>query len=259
MNIERNRRRLTGHRYEGLAFEGLDLRGALAESSLWINCTFDRVKFGQAALGNGTFQGCRFTDCDFGQATLISRLYRCAFTDCDFSQALFAGADIQATTFAHCRFQYANFQRATLTDVGLIDCDLHGAALDFAVSRRVDFSGSSLWGALIPLNCAMFVGNTFDRRQVHHLLALLCHGKGGWREGLVPHVDRASQKLVTRLVGTFLDEEVAEAGAPRVDQFGRDATEVDSETNEERDRGVAPGEGRFPRRVGELVAEREPR
>jgi hypothetical protein len=145
-----------------------------------------------------------------------------------------------------CRFQYADFTRAVLTNVSILDSDLHGARLDLVASENIDWTGSSLWGALIPINCAFFSGNTFDQDQVHRLLALLLHAKGGWKGPLMGIVDFKSRMLVDRLV----NEEEKDDGGPGVpaeDQsLGRDdgrglVAEVGGQEMAERDRDGALG------------------
>ena len=240
MNIQRERRRLSGQAIEGDTYDRVDLRGALAFGSTWIRCSFTNSKFGQARLDDATFVDCSFTGCDLSQATLVSRFRNCTFVHCDFSQAQIVAAHIAGAMFKKCRFQYANFTRATLDHVGLIGCDLHGANLDFAATYDVDFTGTSFWGALIPINCAMFVGNTFDRAQLHRFLGLLLHARGDWLEEIAPLVDPIHGRLIDRLV----DEETAEIERDRNpdrpdDGRGRIGA-LDSEVEEGRGADRAP-------------------
>lgn len=225
MNIQRERRRLSGQLFEGGRYERLDLRGALGFQSGWSHCRFESVRFGQARFDQSTFADCSFVRCDFGQATLFSTFRNCTFDHCDFSQAQMLAAIISNSTFEKCRFQYANLTRACLSDVRLLQCDFHGAILDLAASERLDFTGSSFWGAVIPINCAFFYGNRFDRSQVHRLLALLLHGLGGWRDDLLPLVDAKDRQLVDRLV----DAETKDENGNGVDGGGRRSVPMDPE------------------------------
>jgi Pentapeptide repeats (9 copies)/Pentapeptide repeats (8 copies) len=241
MKIQGERRRLTGRIIEGETLERLDLRGALAFGSSWASCHFEQVRFGQARFDQATFADCTFSRCDFGQAGLLSTFRGCAFDLCDFSQAAFTAAHVSRSRFKKCRFQYATFVQAAVLDVAFLDCDFHGANLDLMVSKNVDWSGSSLWAAVIPINCAFFAGNTFDHDQVQRFLALLLHAKGEWRDSLLPHVDSAARKLVDRLVDEQTQEE--EISAPeqsKRDDDGRRAGEpLGHQTMAERDRDRA--------------------
>jgi hypothetical protein len=83
-----------------------------------------------------------------------------------------------------------------------VSADLHGARLDLACSDGVDWSGSNLWGAVVPLNCAFIASNRFDRRQLHMFLALLQYSTGNVEDldDIDRIVDDRYRKLVRRLV-----------------------------------------------------------
>lgn len=202
MDIQKSRRRLGGHIATDQTFTNLDLRGMVAQQSVWTRCHFVKCKLGQVALGDATFIDCHFVDCDLGQATLVSRLYQTTFTNCNLDQAVLTGADIQGSMFRNCRMEYVNMERATLRNVEMLDCALHGARLDFAESDSVDFTGSNLWGAVIPINCAFWVGNRFDRRSLHMLLGLINRSAGdtNTRDDVRSITDERYERLVNRLV-----------------------------------------------------------
>lgn len=203
--LSRNRQRLAGRTEEGKTFENEDLRGAIAHSSVWSNCVFRGTRFGQADLGNATFLDCRFEGCDFSQAILIARIYRTSFTNCVFDQANLAGADIMDSRFKECRLQYASLHRATALHSDFRSCDFHGATLSFAETVSCDFTDSSLWGAVIPLSCAFWVGNTFDRKQAEYLLALFSYTNGNATlvARLQDEIRPTIRKAVMRLVGQY--------------------------------------------------------
>lgn len=204
MNIQLGRRRLAATEWVDQKFTNLDLRNALARDSRWVRCTFTNVRLSQADFGNATFVECRFEGCDLRQAVLISRIYHTEFVKCDFDQALFSGADIQDARFLQSRAEYSKWDSSTVIR-SRIDCSLRGANLDFGLTDGVDFTGSNLWSALVPMNCQGLVGNTFDKRQVHLFLATLC-------KGVIPEEDRQAvssivspryAKMVDRLVSTY--------------------------------------------------------
>lgn len=202
--LSRERRRLSGQLFEDQTFTNEDVRNGLADQAGFKNCTFVDCEFANASLGGAALIGCKFTGCDFRGAVMVARIYDCEFTDCDLDQATFGGAHVRGTRFTRCRFQYTDWTRATVEQTSFLRCSMHGARLDMAVSRGLDFSGSNLWGALIPLGCAMFVDNRFDRRQLHMLLALLQRIDGPDAVATVravrPLIDPKTLKLVDRLV-----------------------------------------------------------
>lgn len=153
---------------------GLDLRHAVAQSSRWTQCTFRDVRLSAANFGDATFDGCKFIKCRLDRTILVSRIYRTRFESCDFDEAIFRGADIQECDFVRGRAHLTDWGRATIQR-SRIDLDFRDALLNFAVTNAVDFSGSSLWSAASPWNCAFFVGNTFDSRQVGLALALMSY------------------------------------------------------------------------------------
>lgn len=200
MNISAQRRRLSGQTFRGEKYAGQDLRGAIALGATFEDCEFKDCKFGQAQLQNATFEGCRLYDCNFDQAVLVCRILGCHFERCSFDQAVFAAAHIKDSKFYEGRAQYADFSRATVENT-VLSLDLHGARLDFAESNHVSFAGSNLWGAVVPLGCAFFVGNEFDGRQLAYLLALvrLSEGNSEAREILKQLVPERIERVVQRI------------------------------------------------------------
>jgi fluoroquinolone resistance protein len=199
MTLQRQRRRLSGSVHEAETFQSMDLRNSIAVSSVFKDCTFKDCKFNGATLDNATFDNCIFLRCSMQMCRLISRLYGCTFADCDLDQSAFNGADIRGTVFRACRLEYAIFDRATVIDGKFLNCQLHGARLDFAETQNVDFTGSNLWGAVIPISCATFVGNRFDRRQIGLFLAILTKTLD-YDERLPGVVDPLYMKMMDRLV-----------------------------------------------------------
>lgn len=198
-SLQSRRRRLGGSVHEDEAFEGLDLRAAIAVSSVFRNCSFKECKFNGAALDNATFENCTFSDCSLEMCRMICRLYGCEFYRCNLDQSIFTGADIRNTRFKDCRLEYAIFDRASVINGAFLHCQLHGARLDFAATEDVDFTGSNLWGAVIPINCAMFSGSTFDKRQIGLLLAMLMRSRHP-EDRLAGIIDPIYRKMVDRLV-----------------------------------------------------------
>lgn len=207
MSIQRQRRRLSGQEFVDQTYTGLDLRNAVAQGCRFIRCKFIDCKMDLGAFGDATFVECVFERCSLLQAQLVSRLYSCGFAGCSMDQVMLTGADIQDTSFTDCRMQYSNWDRSTVQRTEVRDCDLHGARLDFAVTEGVDFTGSNLWGVVVPISCATFVGNRFDRRQMHMLLALLSKSLGNDHERtrIRSLVDERYERLVGRLVNAEID------------------------------------------------------
>lgn len=207
MSLQRNRRRLAGLVVSDQEFLNQDLRNGIAVGASFTNCTFKSCKMGRVTFEGASFLGCHFEDCDFGQAALVCRITDCSFYECDFDQAVFGAAIIERTLFQRCRLEYASFSRATMLGGGFVDCQLHGTYLDLAESNGVDFSGSNLWGAVVPMSCAILPENKFDHRQLHMLLALMSMAdiEPDDKEKLLSIVDPKVLKLVDRLVGS--DEE----------------------------------------------------
>lgn len=202
MRIQLSRRRLSGAEHADETFEDLDLRNALAFGSIWKNCTFKRIKFGQADFRNATFFECRFEDCDFSQAILVCRINFTKFLRCVFDQANFSGSNVNDSEFTQCRAEYSAWIGAVVERTKM-DLSLRGANLDFGVTDNLDFTGANLWSALLPMNCQGLVGNTFDKRQVHLFLAALC-------KAVIPEEDKKAvssivipryAKMVDRLIG----------------------------------------------------------
>jgi len=199
--LQRNRSRLSGLEVRDEAIVGLDLRYAVAQSSRWTNCTFERVRFSASNFGDATFDGCTFRKCRLDRAALVSRIYRTLFESCDFDETSFRGADIQESVFDVGRAHYSDWSRASLIKTR-VNLDLRNALLTFNLTDGVDFTGSNLWSAAIPWNCASFVGNTFDERMIGGLAALMTHAKMPLelkaRLDAVP--SEHSKELVRRLV-----------------------------------------------------------
>jgi hypothetical protein len=194
---------LAGQSFANESLSDLDLRNAVAPGATFRSCTFERCTLALANLGGATFVDCVFTDCDLRQAILVARFYGCTFARCDLDQANLQGADISETQLLACRAQYSNWSQATLVNTR-IDCDLHGAVLNLAVTENVDWGGSMLWSAVVPLNCAFVTGNAFDTRQIEMFVALMALAKipAQLREQLEAIVPRRRLNAVARLVGS---------------------------------------------------------
>lgn len=218
MNIQRDRRHLSGSNFVDETFANLDLRNAVAQNGEWLRCKFINCKLDQATFANATFVNCVFESCEMRQTIMVSRIYSCTFRFCQMDQASFNGADIQDSRFDKCRAEYSQWSAATLVRTA-VDCELHGARLDINRSDRVDWTGSNLWGAVVPISCATFVGNRFDKRQMHLFLALLCKSTGNDndREDVRSLVDERFQRLLDRLV---IDAEIDGDARPEGDHEG---------------------------------------
>lgn len=229
MTLQGRRRRLSGGFFDGESYRQMDLRGAIAVSSGWHNCRFEGINFGRARFENATFLGCVFENCQFQQASLISRIGGSTFNKCDFDQASFVAAEISDSDFSNCRFQYADFTRGILRNVQMHGSNFHGANLDFAATTNIDYSGSNLWSAVIPLNCATFIGNRFDRRQVAYLLALVAHAEIDplLRRDLLSLAGKRAVGVVGRLVQHATAENDSSAAPTGFDASGRIPATVD--------------------------------
>lgn len=212
MLLSKLRRTLPGSKHEGEVFEGLDLRHALMGLAEFKDCTFRDTKLFKADMRDATFINCTFDNCDLTQAIVIARLYGCRFVDCNLDAALFNGADIRETWFKEGRAEYADFSRASMFGGGFKHVNMHGARLEFAQTDNVDFQGSNLWGAVIPISCAVLVGNHFDTRQIHSLIALLLHSHWNFSAEMTHHIQERYKKMVNRLVRSQQDEAPKEAG-----------------------------------------------
>lgn len=202
MSLQRHRRLLAGSTWNDVTFSRQDLRHAIAVGATFTNCTFRDCKLNLGRFEGASFFGCHFEDCSFEQAELRALFRNCVFVECNLDAALFNGAILERTYFERCRLEYAVFTRATVIGGGFLGCQLHGTYLDVAESSGVDFSGSNLWGAVIPLGCAVIVGNKFDHRQLHLLLGVVSKAVLDIRDsqtlGLIldPRVLRMVEKLV---------------------------------------------------------------
>jgi uncharacterized protein YjbI with pentapeptide repeats len=202
LSITKDRRRLSGQLLEGITDHRADCRNALATGSTWRECSIDASQFGQANFANAFFDRCTFRRCSFDQAVLIARFQDCTFTECSFDQASFAAAEIRNTTFDGGSADYSTWERATVLDSKL-GLSLHGARLDFAEGRGVDWSGANLWNALIPLGCAFFAGSRVDAREEEMFLALLMETKGELDRSALEQMvspDNRSRRVVMRLL-----------------------------------------------------------
>lgn len=172
LEIDRQRMRLAGSEVTDAYYQRVDVRGGVAEYSRWLGCTFIDCRLSTSAFTGATFDRCRFVRCDFSKAILVSSIYRTEFDSCNLDDCTLRGADIQGTTFTRSRAQRSDWTRANLKDCKL-DLDLRGAVLNFSSTDNVDFTGANFWSALLPFNCAGFVGNTFDERQIELFHCLL--------------------------------------------------------------------------------------
>lgn len=239
MSIQKNRRRLSGQEFVDRTFQGEDLRNGIAQGSRWVRCTFVECKLDGANFGDATFVECKFERCTLRQTILVSRIYWSRFHECEMDQVQLTAADIQNAQFLDCRLDYSNWDRATVQRTGINDCGMHGARLDFAETKDVDFSGSNLWGVVVPISCATFSGNRFDRRQMHMLLALLSKsiGNDSERGAIRSIVDVRYQRSVDRLVDAQVN---GESGETSPDESRAVYAELDHQDSEVGDRGDSP-------------------
>lgn len=193
--------RLSGAEVVDGYYEGVDVRGALAQSSRWLGTTFKSCRLSNAAFADATFDRCRFIDCDFSgkETALVSRIYNSTFEACNFDHARFLGAEIIGCRFVRCRAQHSDWSRATVIDT-ILFIDLRGATLNFAQTRNVDFTGANLWSAMLPFNCAGFVGNTFADREINMFLSLLGDSKSRLAKELEKRVTPWYRAIYRRLM-----------------------------------------------------------
>jgi uncharacterized protein YjbI with pentapeptide repeats len=210
----------------------LDLRGMVAQGATFLNCSFTRCKMDQALLQDAKLLGTVFFECSLRQAAMVSWIKSTDFVNCEMDQAQLLGAQIEDSRFMGTRLEYSIFTRATLKNVRFEDCALHGAHLDLADSEWVEFPGSNLWGAVVPISCAFFRGTTFDKRSMHMFLGLLSHTEGNdnEREQLRTLVEDRYLRAVGRLVnaeinGEGLPQSENESGSVH-NELGHQGTEV---------------------------------
>lgn len=247
MLLSKLRRSLPGSTWENETFEGLDLRHALMAVATFNKCTFRDTNLARADMSNSTFIGCTFDHCDMTQAVMIGRFYECVFIDCDLDDAVLRGADIRGTWFKGGRAEYTDFTRASMFNGGFKHVNMHGARLEFAQTDKVDFSGSNLWGAVVPISCSLMVGNTFDARQIHSLFALLLHSHWDHSAAAANWIYPKYKQMINRIVRSQNEERqetkhgnVIEAGS----MFsGGPAPTVAPEGPEIRDKSDFPGKG----------------
>jgi uncharacterized protein YjbI with pentapeptide repeats len=203
--------RLSGLKIEKQVVEGADLRHALAQGTLWNEVVFRGTRFTGADLSGSTFKDCTFEKCQMTGGVWTVRMHGCQVIECDLDDSSFVAAYLSKNAFVGCRAQFSNWHRATIVE-SKMDIDFRGAHLNFASTSDVDWSGSGFWSAMIPLNCAMFTGNTFDERQVRGLAALLLQGK--LPEKLVFKVnaltDARARKMVETLVRPGVEVDIKE-------------------------------------------------
>jgi uncharacterized protein YjbI with pentapeptide repeats len=208
MSLQRRRRLLAGSEWKDETFLSQDLRGAIAVGAIFTNCTFRKCKLSRGKFGGAFFSGCHFESCEINQAILQSRISDCTFVECDLDESLFDSAIIERTHFERCRLEYAVFSRATILGGGFLGCQLHGTYLDVAESVGVDFTGSNMWGAVIPLGCAAIVGNRFDHRQLHMLLGIVNRAVLDAKDH--EYLELIGEKKVFRLVEKLIARESGE-------------------------------------------------
>lgn len=203
MRVALNRRRLAGQIVENEQLERQDVRHAIANNSVWTNVNAKACDFSSGNFSGARFDRCTFLDCDFRQSILVASFMQCRFINGNFDDCAFVAAEIRECAFMDGRAQYASFERATVISSRL-GLNLHGARLDFAEGREVDWTGANLWNALIPLGCAMFAGSAIDERQGAMYLALIGETTGGIsaenRQKLAEMIQGPHGRAVMRLV-----------------------------------------------------------
>jgi hypothetical protein len=140
---------------------------------------------------------------------MAARFDRTTFESSNLDEANFEGAWLTDCSFSRCRAQRSNWFNSTLARVRF-DVDLRNANFTPALSEAIDFTGSNLWGAVVPLNCALVSANRFDERQIGMFLALLGQAElptelGLWIEEATPKKAKALLDRILR--GATMDDE----------------------------------------------------
>ena len=207
MTLQRYRRKLAGSVHKDEVFSYQDLRNGIMVGATYDNCTFKSCKMNSLRMEASLFIRCHFEDCDLQHANMMAKFQDCSFLKCNLDNVNLVTAILERTLFEDCRMEYAALSRATMVGGGIVDTALHGAYMDMAGAEGVDFSGSNLWGAVLPMSCAIFVGNKFDHRQLHLLLGLvyksLLSGDDAQRISLI--ADPRMVKMVDRLTRVPVD------------------------------------------------------
>jgi uncharacterized protein YjbI with pentapeptide repeats len=153
-------RRLTGLQCRDVEFGNCDLSGAVLAEAQLTRVTFTGCRISGLVLSGATLQDVRFVDCKADGVDLrMARLRRAAAQ--------------------HSSLANADFYRAELTDVALLDCYLTGAGFEEVKVERLALSGSGVDGVRGVRSLA---GAQIDEGQALVLGALLV-GELGFQVG----------------------------------------------------------------------------
>ncbi|HKC26823.1 MAG TPA: pentapeptide repeat-containing protein [Jatrophihabitans sp.] len=156
-------RRLSGLQCRDVEFRNCDLSGAVLADADLTRVTFESCRTSGLVLSGAVLQDVNFVECKSDGVDLrMARLRR--------------------TAWQHSSMQNADFYRAELTDVSLLDCELAGAGFEQVKIDRVALGGSAVDGMRGVRSLA---GARIDQGQALVLGALLV-GELGFEIGSSP-------------------------------------------------------------------------
>ncbi|WPP42852.1 pentapeptide repeat-containing protein [Paenibacillus hunanensis] len=175
------KRRIEGLTIEKQDFTLIDLNAPICTAVHFINCIFDRTRFGDARLYGCDFTNCQFKRVDLTEATIGAHggvftscifdtcnfrkgyFYRPEFVECRFQQCKLNQIDFKASSFAHCQFigklkdvTFHGKYNSDLT-VGAKPNRMHNVDFSEAILQEVDFRDCQLDTCTLP-----------DNTKLHH-------------------------------------------------------------------------------------------
>jgi len=149
--------------YEGMVFDGLDLRRLDLTGSRFEECVFVDCNLGDSKLNGGMLTNCRFenvglqgtdlfgvaiTGCKFMAANFTqgTRLVVTSFSHVNLDYAVFRGVNLSGLEFTDCTLREADLSLADLSEANLVNCDLDSVDWTGAITRDTDVRGSQLRG-----------------------------------------------------------------------------------------------------------------
>lgn len=127
--------------------------------------TYTGINFAETPLPKGEYDGCQFTNCEFGNANLTAvRFTDCSFTGCNLSLASLAKTAFQDIVFKDCKMLGLRFDQCSGFGLSFRfdNCILHhssffgtkikGTVFKNAQLQETDFTDADLSGAVFD-NC----------------------------------------------------------------------------------------------------------
>jgi uncharacterized protein YjbI with pentapeptide repeats len=132
---------LTGRSEHGVEFVDVDLTESTSTAGLVFDqCTFRHVKFNVSVHRGAAFVNCRFSVCNFFDASFTEcKFVGSVFERCTYDQLTVSGGDLSFVGLPG-----ADLRSASISGARMREADLTGARCDGATLRRLDLSGAML-------------------------------------------------------------------------------------------------------------------